>query len=220
MLMVMAPGERGSQEHPLRRVKQLAGSALEELSTLFDEMYSTTGRPSIPPERLLKASLLMALYTVRSERLFCEQLAYNLLFRWRVMREDDLPGSRRITLAADKGYDPREFVGASRALHVTRHRARNAARPGARGPYRAPRGLCRQSARAQAGRGDFRLDEDGRRPAPDSLSRTRPRPAPQLPGRCRPPSAPNRQTQPRPRMNHPATARRCSAWPAKIHRHR
>ena len=45
-------------------------------------MYSAVGRPSIPPERLLKASLLMALYTVRSERLFCEQLDYNLLFRW------------------------------------------------------------------------------------------------------------------------------------------
>ena len=48
---------------------------------MFDEMYSAVGRPSIPPERLLKASLLMALHTVRSERLFCEQLDYNFLFR-------------------------------------------------------------------------------------------------------------------------------------------
>jgi transposase len=52
------------------------------LSPVFDEMYAATGRPSIPPERLLKATLLMALYTVRSERLLCEQLDYNLLFRW------------------------------------------------------------------------------------------------------------------------------------------
>jgi transposase len=52
------------------------------MSPLFDSMYSTTGRPSIPPERLLKSTLLMALYTVRSERLFCEQLDYNILFRW------------------------------------------------------------------------------------------------------------------------------------------
>ena len=55
----------------------------------FDQMYSAIGRPSIPPERLLKASLLMALYTVRSERLFCEQLDYNLLFRWFLDMEMD-----------------------------------------------------------------------------------------------------------------------------------
>ncbi len=82
MLMVMEPGDRVPEEHPLRRVKQLADAALGQLSPLFDEMYSVIGRPSIPPERLLKASLLMALYTVRSERMFCEQLDYNLLFRW------------------------------------------------------------------------------------------------------------------------------------------
>ena len=57
-------------------------AALRALSPVFDEMYAATGRPSLPPERLLKATLLMALYTVRSERLFCEQLDYNLLFRW------------------------------------------------------------------------------------------------------------------------------------------
>ena len=82
MLMILEPGERVPGEHPLRRVKELADAALRQLSPLFDEMYSAIGRPSIPPERLLKASLLMALYTLRSERLFCEQLDYNLLFRW------------------------------------------------------------------------------------------------------------------------------------------
>src|SRR6266849_3644098 len=82
MLMVMEPGDRVPKEHPLRRVKELADAALTHLSPLLDEMYSLIGRPSIPPERLLKASLLMALYTVRSERMFCEQLDYNLLFRW------------------------------------------------------------------------------------------------------------------------------------------
>jgi transposase len=68
--------------HPIRLIKSLAEVALKELSPLFEQMYSEVGRPSIPPERLLKASLLMALYTVRSERMFCEQLDYNLLFRW------------------------------------------------------------------------------------------------------------------------------------------
>jgi transposase len=69
-------------EHPLREVKRLAEAALRELSPTFDAMYSGIGRPSIPPERLLRATLLMAFYSIRSERQFCEQLDYNLLFRW------------------------------------------------------------------------------------------------------------------------------------------
>lgn len=68
--------------HPLRTIKALADQALAALSPEFDTMYAAIGRPSIPPERLLKASLLIALYSVRSERCFCEQLEYNLLFRW------------------------------------------------------------------------------------------------------------------------------------------
>jgi transposase len=82
MLSLLSPEQRIPQKHPLRAVKALAEAALRELSPVFEEMYSAVGRPSIPPERLLKASLLMALYTVRSERMFCEQLDYNLLFRW------------------------------------------------------------------------------------------------------------------------------------------
>src|SRR5258708_13138152 len=82
MLMVMEPGEGVRGEHRLGGVKECADAALAQLSALFDEMYSAIGRPSIPPERLLKASLLMALSTVRSERMLCEQLDYNLLFRW------------------------------------------------------------------------------------------------------------------------------------------
>jgi len=69
-------------KHALRRVKQLADAVLSTLSPTFDAMYSAIGRPSIPPERLLKATVIMALYSVRSERLLCEQLGYNLLFRW------------------------------------------------------------------------------------------------------------------------------------------
>src|SRR5215470_16684627 len=82
MLMVMDVEQRIPQEHPLRRIKQVTDRVLKNLSPIFDQMYSSVGRPSVPPERLLKASLLMALYTIRSERLFCEQLDYNLLFRW------------------------------------------------------------------------------------------------------------------------------------------
>lgn len=73
---------RVPRAHPLRTIKRLADAALRELSPTFDAMYAKGGRPSIPPERLLKASLLMALYSVRSERAFCEELDYHLLFRW------------------------------------------------------------------------------------------------------------------------------------------
>lgn len=73
---------RVPREHPLRPIKQLADEALASLSAVFDRMYSARGRRSIPPERLLKASLLIPLYTIRSERQLCEQLEYNLLFRW------------------------------------------------------------------------------------------------------------------------------------------
>lgn len=78
----MSPESRVPQNHPLRAIKRLADEALAELSPVFDAMYAADGRPSIPPERLLKSMLLMALYTVRSETQFCEQLDYNLLFRW------------------------------------------------------------------------------------------------------------------------------------------
>jgi transposase len=70
------------QDHPLRQIKKQLDEVLKTLSPTFDCMYDEEGRPSIPPERLLKAKVLIALYTIRSERLFCEMLQYNLLFRW------------------------------------------------------------------------------------------------------------------------------------------
>src|SRR6201997_833240 len=91
MLVVVNLEERIPKEHPLRRIKQMADAGLKEMSPIFEQMYSPLGRPSIPPERLLKASLLMALYTIRSERMFCEQLDYNLLFRWFLNMEQDEP---------------------------------------------------------------------------------------------------------------------------------
>jgi transposase len=69
-------------DHPLRPMKREVDAILRTLEPTLAQLYATTGRPSIPPEALLKATLLMALFSVRSERLFCEQLAYNWLFRW------------------------------------------------------------------------------------------------------------------------------------------
>ncbi len=74
--------ERVPTDHPLRPIRALADEALALLNERFDELYSSTGRPSIPPEMLLRATLLQALFSVRSERLLMEQTDYNLLFRW------------------------------------------------------------------------------------------------------------------------------------------
>lgn len=82
MFTSVSPASVVPADHPLRQVKAMTDEILRELSSTFEGMYSRVGRPSIPPERLLKATLLMALYTVRSERMFVEQLGYNLLFKW------------------------------------------------------------------------------------------------------------------------------------------
>lgn len=82
LLTTTSPGKRVPATHPIREIKRLADRALAKLDSTFDAMYSAVGRPSIPPERLLKAQLLIALYSVRSERQFCERLDYDLLFRF------------------------------------------------------------------------------------------------------------------------------------------
>src|SRR5258708_1656171 len=81
--------QRVPTDHPLRGIKERVDKVLMKLSPLFDELYADEGRPSIPPEQLLKSRILMALYSVRSERLFCEQLGYNLLWLWFLDRELD-----------------------------------------------------------------------------------------------------------------------------------
>jgi transposase len=78
-------------DHPLRAIRELVDAALRELSRSFDRLYAREGRPSIPPERLLRALLLQAFYTVRSERQLMEQLNYNLSFRWFVGLSADDP---------------------------------------------------------------------------------------------------------------------------------
>src|SRR5216683_2099149 len=74
--------QRVPGDHPLRAIRKMVDAALQELSVPFDELYATTGRPSIAPEKLLRALLLQALYGKRSERLLMEELDYSLLFRW------------------------------------------------------------------------------------------------------------------------------------------
>jgi transposase len=69
-------------DHPIRRIRVVVDAVLDELDGEFAAMYASTGRPSVPPEQLLKATALMAMYSIRSERAFCERLNYDLLFKW------------------------------------------------------------------------------------------------------------------------------------------
>ena len=78
----VSPEQRVPQDHPLRPLRVMTDEALQQLQPRFNKLYAKTGRPSIAPEKLLRALLLQALYSVRSERLLMEQLDYNLLFRW------------------------------------------------------------------------------------------------------------------------------------------
>jgi transposase len=91
MFSYVSPEQRVPSDHPLRAIRQMTDRALRRLSGRFARLYAKTGRPSIPPEQLLRALLLQVLYTVRSERLLMEQLQYNLLFRWFVGLNMDDP---------------------------------------------------------------------------------------------------------------------------------
>src|ERR1700680_2325757 len=91
MYSYVAMERRIRVDHRARRIRVLVDRALKSMNTLLDTMYAPAGRPSIAPERLLRAQLLMVLYSIRSERQLMEQLDYNLLFRWFVGLEMDDP---------------------------------------------------------------------------------------------------------------------------------
>ena len=99
MFSYISPEARVPQDHPLRAIRALVDEVLGELSPRFETLYARVGRPSIPPEKLLRAQLLQVLYTVRSERQLMEQLDYNLLFRWFVGLNMD-----------DRVWDPTVFT--------------------------------------------------------------------------------------------------------------
>ena len=98
IMLALTPDQLVPEDHPIRRIKPIVERVLARLSPLFDAMYAERGRPSIPPEHLLKSLLLTALYSIRSERQFCERLRYDLLFKWFL----DLN-------IADRAFDPSTF---------------------------------------------------------------------------------------------------------------
>src|SRR6266702_3626533 len=91
MFSYISAEQRVPQDHPLRAIRAMVDVALRNMGPQFETMYAKVGRPSIPPEQLLRALLLQVLYTVRSERMLMEQLDYNLLFRWFVGLNMDDP---------------------------------------------------------------------------------------------------------------------------------
>ncbi len=116
-------------DHPLRRIRTIVDAVLAEMDGDFEAMYSSIGRPSVPPETLLKSTVLMALFSIRSERAFCQHLTYNLLFKWFLDLHDRRPGVRPHHLhqepgAAAPGRDRRPLPGRGRqagqaaALHL------------------------------------------------------------------------------------------------------
>ena len=91
MFSYVTPKARVRPDHPLRPIRRMVDAALARLSPRFDRLYATTGRPSIPPEKLLRALLLQILYSIRSERLLMEELEYSVLYRWFVGLSMDDP---------------------------------------------------------------------------------------------------------------------------------
>src|ERR1700687_2790460 len=91
MFSYVSTEQRIPKEHPLRAIRALVDDVLRDMSREFDRLYAAIGRPSVPPERLLRAQLLQIFYSIRSERLLMEQLNYNLLFRWFVGLSMDEP---------------------------------------------------------------------------------------------------------------------------------
>ncbi len=82
MFSYLSPETRVRKDHPLRAIRSMVDEVLAQLSRRFDSMYARAGRPSIPPEKLLRAQLLQMLYSIRSERLLMEEIDYSMLFRW------------------------------------------------------------------------------------------------------------------------------------------
>src|SRR5438874_1363564 len=89
-------------DHPIRRIRVVVDAVLVELDGVFDAMYAPGGRASVPPETLLKATVLMAMYSIRSERAFCERLNYDLLFKWFLDMRIDQPAFDATTFTKNR----------------------------------------------------------------------------------------------------------------------
>ena len=151
-------------KHPLRAMRRLTNAALAELDGAFSALYEACGRPSIPPERLLRATLLQLLYSIRSERQLVERLEFDMLFRWFVGLSID-----------EKVFDASTFSKNRDRLLTQRDGQQERQSAQNRRPERG-RGepaLCDQPTATQAHRGKLRLEQDGGRPRTSEGARPR-----------------------------------------------
>jgi transposase len=102
MLTTLSTEDLISADHPIRRIRVVVDVVLGEMAAVFDGMYATVGRASVPPETLLKATVLMAMYSIRSERAFCERLNYDLLFKWFLDMRIDQPAFDATTFSKNR----------------------------------------------------------------------------------------------------------------------
>lgn len=102
MLSSLSTEELIPADHPIRRIRDVVEAVLADLDGAFDDMYSARGRPSVPPEMLLKATVLMAMYSIRSERAFCERLNYDMLFKWFLDLRIDAPSFDASTFSKNR----------------------------------------------------------------------------------------------------------------------
>jgi transposase len=102
MLTTLSTEDLIPPDHPIRRIRVVVDTVLAEMDDTFDAMYATSGRSSVPPESLLKATVLMAMYSIRSERAFCERLNYDLLFKWFLDLRIDQPAFDASTFSKNR----------------------------------------------------------------------------------------------------------------------
>jgi len=103
MLSTLSTEDLIPPDHPIRRIRVVVDAVLADLDGVFDGMYAAGGRASVPPETLLKSTVLMALYSIRSERAFCERLNYDLLFKWFLDLRIDEPAFDPTTFTKNRG---------------------------------------------------------------------------------------------------------------------
>jgi transposase len=102
MLTTLSTEDLIPADHPIRKIRSVVDAVLAELDPIFESMYATGGRRSVPPEALLKATVLMAMYSIRSERAFCERLNYDLLFKWFLDMRIDEPAFDATTFSKNR----------------------------------------------------------------------------------------------------------------------
>ena len=102
MLTTLSTEDLIPPDHPIRRIRRVVDAVLTELDDTFEAMYAAGGRRSVPPETLLKATVLMAMYSIRSERAFCERLNYDLLFKWFLDMRIDEPAFDASTFSKNR----------------------------------------------------------------------------------------------------------------------